>query len=1331
MAFRHKKRKKLWMAAAAAAVCLFAAVSPATVKAQSQWDAVETTDWMANIDGNKRITEINMPGTHDSGTKGTNSFSECQNTTLTQQMENGVRFLDIRLEAQSDGKLYLVHASVDCKSPTDGGKFYFEEALQECYEFLDAHPTETVVMSVKKDDGDDADAKIQQYVHSYIDQNPDYWYLQNGKPFLNDTRGKIVLLSRYKNENNYDDKKRGLHFVWSDQGGSSAVDPPWAKVQVTGLTGAWVQDRYEYSETDKWEAVQRGLDSPPDENNRANTYFLNFLSAAWKILNMPTSPSSNASKINKRFSDYEMTQGKAYGWIIMDFATKELAQKVIASNNYTEIPEKVQIAKTKEALNIAPTVSSDLKLPLTGTQAGAGEGTSIAWTSGNNEALKTYGSESWLVCPSHEKGDASLTLTATITSGRYSDTKTFDVTVSCLDGVSFKSLRLAIQAAKQVYSDALGAGLYAEASLEELNGAIQAAEAFAAKENTDDSVTDAQVKGAEATLAAAMERELRLKSRKELDKNLIAWYALSENGNDASGRGNHATAKGVAFTREDGATMQGAGKKLQSYLSLPAAMFNGKDKLTVSFWAKDSGTAGDRNQAVFSFGSGTDSNPGSSNVFRYLLINTNKNGKLKVVVSNNSWSGEKGFSPADAAYPKNTWAHITCVMEGANLTLYKDGQLVGTMDTGVKLTDFGANRVAYIGNSLWSGSDEDYIGSVKDFRVYDVPLKAEQVAEVYRYLEEELPAEYVRQDILEAISESLGQDAAPQEDGSFAVEVTKESMTLPKAGYKDAAIVWESSKPGVIDEDGNVTLPEDVSVDEQVTLTAKITLATGETAEVVFHCTVYRKLAVDTQELEALVALAEQKKQDDYTQESWEAFALALQEAKRQIARPTGASAVQEAMADLQAKMDALNKLGDKTELNRLIDSVKTLQESAYVSVSWQELQAALRAAEQTAQDAQATQEAVDEACRELLEKKEALVKRGDKESLGLWIQKAQELTEEDYTAESWQELVQVLEQADAVFKDADADQDEVDRAKEAVETAVDQLVKISVTVTFDPANGGETVKVSVRKGEKVQQPAQPQKEGYDFAGWYEAGAQSAFDFDTAVTGDLTLTAKWTQKQNPGGNEPGGDNPGGSNPGGDNPGGSNPGGDNPGGSNPGGSNPGGQNPSPGRPVSIASAKVTVAKAQYNGKAQKPKVTVVSNNKVLKQNLDYTVAYQNNKKIGNAKAVITGIGTYTGTVEKSFQIQPKKVKITKITNKTGRKLTVKFQKSKGAKGYEISCATSKKFKSAKKVKTGKSTATLTKLKKGKTYYVRVRPYAKAGKKTIYGDYSSVVKKKVAK
>ena len=56
---------------------------------------------------------------------------------------------------------------------------------------------------------------------------------------------------------------------------------------------------------------------------------------------------------------------------------------------------------------------------------------------------------------------------------------------------------------------------------------------------------------------------------------------------------------------------------------------------------------------------------------------------------------------------------------------------------------------------------------------------------------------------------------------------------------------------------------------------------------------------------------------------------------------------------------------------------------------------------------------------------------------------------------------------------------------------------------------------------------------------------------------------------------------------------------------------------------------------------------------------------------------------------------------------------------------------KKFKSAKKVTTTKTTYTIKKLKKGKTYYIRIRPYTKSGGKTVYGTYSKIVKKKVTK
>ncbi|MBR1455883.1 MAG: InlB B-repeat-containing protein, partial [Oscillospiraceae bacterium] len=64
------------------------------------------------------------------------------------------------------------------------------------------------------------------------------------------------------------------------------------------------------------------------------------------------------------------------------------------------------------------------------------------------------------------------------------------------------------------------------------------------------------------------------------------------------------------------------------------------------------------------------------------------------------------------------------------------------------------------------------------------------------------------------------------------------------------------------------------------------------------------------------------------------------------------------------------------------------------------------------------------------------------------------------------------------------------------------------VGVTFDPANGGEATKVLVEPGQKVAAPEDPTwtGKGY-FLGWYDG--ETAFDFDTAITGAKTLTARW------------------------------------------------------------------------------------------------------------------------------------------------------------------------------------------------------------------------------
>ena len=95
--------------------------------------------------------------------------------------------------------------------------------------------------------------------------------------------------------------------------------------------------------------------------------------------------------------------------------------------------------------------------------------------------------------------------------------------------------------------------------------------------------------------------------------------------------------------------------------------------------------------------------------------------------------------------------------------------------------------------------------------------------------------------------------------------------------------------------------------------------------------------------------------------------------------------------------------------------------------------------------------------------------------------------------------------------------------------------------------------------------------------------------------------------------------------------------------------------------------------------------------------------------------------------------PAKTKITSIKNKKSKSITVTWKKSKDAVGYEIQYATNKKFTKNKKSKSSeKLTLSIKKLKKGKTYYVRIRPYNTDSKgNKVYGIWSSIKKIKIKK
>ena len=151
----------------------------------------------------------------------------------------------------------------------------------------------------------------------------------------------------------------------------------------------------------------------------------------------------------------------------------------------------------------------------------------------------------------------------------------------------------------------------------------------------------------------------------------------------------------------------------------------------------------------------------------------------------------------------------------------------------------------------------------------------------------------------------------------------------------------------------------------------------------------------------------------------------------------------------------------------------------------------------------------------------------------------------------------------------------------------------------------------------------------------------------------------------------------------------------------------------------------ISNKSYTGKNITQSITVKYNGKTLKNGTDYTVSCSNNKSIGTATVKIAGKGSYTGTITKTFKINPAKQEIQKLTAKS-KAFFVDWAQKGSATGYEIQYATNSKFTSAKKVTITNNktdTKTISKLSGKKKYYVRVRSYTTVNGTKYYGAWSA--------
>lgn len=161
--------------------------------------------WMKYVDGNKYLDELSIPGTHDSSTCSVDndtepqtSLAKCQQDYIPTQLLEGIRYFDIRLGKNNDKGDPGIDHGICYLLKKDGGFIHLSDVIGYFKTFLNENPSEALIMLVSRGNDEATDESVTTAFANVMDNNSDLFYTSSHVPTLNEVRGKIVLLRRFK-----------------------------------------------------------------------------------------------------------------------------------------------------------------------------------------------------------------------------------------------------------------------------------------------------------------------------------------------------------------------------------------------------------------------------------------------------------------------------------------------------------------------------------------------------------------------------------------------------------------------------------------------------------------------------------------------------------------------------------------------------------------------------------------------------------------------------------------------------------------------------------------------------------------------------------------------------------------------------------------------------------------------------------------------------------------------------------------------------------------------------------------------------------------------------
>lgn len=252
-------------------------------------------EWMHGINGKLLLSELSIPGTHDSCALH-NGFSfgyaKCQSWQLDSQLKAGVRYLDIRCRHQSD-RFQIYHGIID-------QKIAFSRVVEICLSFLVDHPSECLILSIKEESSPEATTRtFKETFEEEIESSKNKWLISPETPTLHQSRGRLILVDRVGN-----------------LGGLA-----WGEMNL--------QDDYQALPEVKKIKIKQHFDTISGRPKK--DWFLNYCSGT--VPRQLINPATYAAIINPFvLNQVQRRAGNRLGVVVMDFPGDSLVRKIIESN---------------------------------------------------------------------------------------------------------------------------------------------------------------------------------------------------------------------------------------------------------------------------------------------------------------------------------------------------------------------------------------------------------------------------------------------------------------------------------------------------------------------------------------------------------------------------------------------------------------------------------------------------------------------------------------------------------------------------------------------------------------------------------------------------------------------------------------------------------------------------------------------------------------------------------------------------------------------------------------------------------------------------------------